>query len=71
MSYSWKVTLTVCWAATFVAMLADEISEHVSVDGWIYFASLVVFGISMVVAFVAGCLATAALLNTRRKNKTP
>lgn len=54
--------LKVCFVAVFVALLADEIGEHFALGTWIHNATLVVFGLSMAVAFIACCLAIAALL---------
>ena len=65
---SWKFSVTICWAATFVALLADEISENVAVGGSIHFASTVVFGVSVAVAFIAGCLAAANFVSQRRNS---
>lgn len=57
-----KLALKVCFVAVFVALLADEIGEHFAPGTWIHGASLLVFGLSMAVAFISFCLAIAALL---------
>lgn len=68
MGDSWKVAFMICWAATFVALVSDEVSEQVAPGGAAFTASLIVFGISMAVAFIAGCLTLAAFLSARKKS---
>jgi hypothetical protein len=64
--YSWKASLRACFIAIFVALLADEIGEHFTSGSWIHIASLIVFGTSMAVAFVSGCMAMAAFLTPQK-----
>jgi hypothetical protein len=60
--FACKSALKACFVAAFVALLADEIGEHLPPGNWVYGASLIVFGSSMAVAFITGCMAIAALL---------
>ncbi len=68
--YSWRLYLKACFVALFVALLADEIGEHFPKGHWVHMTSLAAFGISMAVAFITACMATAALLSPQGKGKT-
>lgn len=60
--FACKSALKACFVAVFIALLADEIGEHFAVGSWVHGASLIVFGGSIAMAFIAGCIAIAALL---------
>jgi hypothetical protein len=65
---TWKFALKACFVAVFVALLADEIGEHFAAGSWIHSLSLMVFGLSMAAAIIAGCIAIAAIFSPKKSS---